>query len=179
MSLALRHTAAYVSGGVEVVRDARIPISADGATLVIRDARIPIAARGSVIRDARIPISALGNAPVTRDARLSITARGWLVRDARIPIAARFHDAPIQRYAWRVLQPADAIQVYAWQVLEVTVIGGQQHYRWRVVAQAPTQGYTWTVLPADLLELFASEGVGAAAGIAPDTLLPVGRVTKE
>lgn len=87
--------------------------------------------------------------------------------------------SPIQRYSWRVLQPAAAVQAYAWTVLEVTIIGGEQQYRWRVFAEPPTQGYTWTVIPAELLDLFASQGVGAAAGIAPDTLLPIGRATKD
>lgn len=86
---------------------------------------------------------------------------------------------PIQRYTWRILQPADAVQAYAWAVVEVSIVGGQQHYRWRVFAEPPTQGYAWSVIPAEILELFESQGAGAAAGIAPDTLLPVGRATKD
>lgn len=170
---------ASVAGGVQVFRDARIPIAAGGAVEVFRDARIPIAARATVFRDARIPIYARGNAMVSRDARIPIAARGQVFRDARIPIYARFHDAPIQRYTWRVLQTADAVQAYTWTVLEVSIIGGVQVYRWRVFAQPTTQGYRWTVISPKVLDLFESQGVGAAAGIAPDTLLPVGRVTKE
>lgn len=179
-SYALRNTALYVvDAGVIVERDARIPVEWGGAVEVFRDARIPVDARGSVHRDARIPIDTRPAAEIFRDARITLDVRASLLRDARIPIEARFHDAPIQRYTWRVLQPANAVQVYAWKVLEVTIIGGEQVYRWRVIAEPPTQGYTWTVIPAELLELFESQGVGAAAGIAPDTLLPVGRVTKE
>lgn len=164
-----------------VFRDARIQIYAGGAVEVFRDARLPIAARGQVFRDARIPLYARGNAVVARDARIPIYARGdaTVFRDARIPLYARFHDAPIQRYTWRVLQAADAVQAYAWAVVEVSIVGGQQHYRWRVFAEPPTQGYAWTVIPAELLELFESQGVGAAAGIATDTLLPIGRATKD
>lgn len=179
MSYGLRNTALYVSGATVVFRDARIEIEAGGAVEVFRDAQIPVEARGSVVRDARIPIEARGNAEIFRDGRLNLDVRASLFRDARIPIEARFHDEAIQRYTWRVLQPADAVQVYAWKVLEVSIIGGEQIYRWRVFAEPPTQGYTWTVIPAELLELFESQGQGAAAGIAPDTLLPVGRVTKE
>lgn len=167
------------AGAPVVFRDARIPIAAGGAVEVFRDARLPIAAGASLFRDARIPVYARGNAMVSRDARIPIAARGQIFRDARIPIYTRRHDAPIQRYTWRVLQAADAVQVYAWAVVEISIVGGQQHYRWRVFAEPPTQGYAWSVIPAELLELFASKGAGAAAGIAPDTLLPVGRVTKD
>lgn len=87
--------------------------------------------------------------------------------------------SPFLRYTWKVLQPADAVQAYTWTVLEVVIVGGEQRFVWRVVEDDPGQAFIWTVIPAELLELFESEGVGAAVGIASDVLLPVGRVTKD
>lgn len=118
---------------------------------------------------------------------LVVDGEAWLARlgsgtfyelalEGEVPEAP---DPSVLRFTWTVLQPADAVQVFTWTVLEVTVVGGEQRFRWRVFKGDPGQGFTWNVIPAELLELFASQGAGAAAGIAPDTLLPIGRATKD
>jgi hypothetical protein len=82
-------------------------------------------------------------------------------------------------FQWAVLTPADLPLGFRWTVLPVVLAGGELGLTWVVVAEAPTLGFTWHVVPPAIFELFESEGVGAAAGIGEDVLLPVGRVTRE
>lgn len=199
MGFGLRTSALYVGGdgAPEVYRDARLEVEAGGASEVFRDARLPVDARATVYRDARIPIEARSTVvAVQRDARLSVEATATLFRDARIPVEAGTsiieiyrdaripvdagaHGTGLQGYMWQVRQPADFVQAYTWTVVAVATDGAVQRYRWHVYREDLGQAYTWTIIPAELLELFDSEGVGAAAGIASDVLLPVGRVTKD
>jgi hypothetical protein len=155
-------------GALEVFRDARIPVEARGIAQVYRDAvELVLEARGWVYRDARIPVEAAGETVVV------------VFRDARIPIEAGQLDSSALGFRWKVLQPADFVQAFIWTVVEVVTVGGELHFRWRVFQADAGQGFTWTVIPADLIDLFESQGVGAAAGIARDTLLPIGRATKD
>jgi hypothetical protein len=82
-------------------------------------------------------------------------------------------------FQWAVLTPADLPLGFRWTVLPVVVAGGELGLTWVVLADSPTLGFTWHVVPSEIFELFESEGVGAAAGIGEDVLLPVGRVTRE
>jgi hypothetical protein len=82
-------------------------------------------------------------------------------------------------FQWAVLTPADLPLGFRWTVLPVVVAGGELGLTWVVVAEAPTLGFTWHVMPVEIFELFESAGVGAAVGIGEDVLLPVGRVTRE
>jgi hypothetical protein len=82
-------------------------------------------------------------------------------------------------FQWAVLTPADLPLGFRWTVLPVVLAGGELGLTWVVVAEAPTLGFTWHVVPPSIFELFESEGIGAAAGIGEDVLLPVGRVTRE
>jgi hypothetical protein len=80
---------------------------------------------------------------------------------------------------WAILHAADIPLSVRWTVLPVVVVGSELQLTWRVVEAAPLLGLTWHVIPADILDLFDSDGTGAAAGIGEDVLLPVGRVTRE
>jgi len=82
-------------------------------------------------------------------------------------------------FQWAVLTPADLPLGFRWTVLPVVVAGGELGLTWVVLAESPSLGFTWHVVPVEIFELFASDGVGAAAGIGEDVLLPVGRVTRE
>jgi hypothetical protein len=82
-------------------------------------------------------------------------------------------------FQWAVLTAADLPLGFKWTVLPVVVAGAELGLTWVVVAEAPTLGFTWHVVPAEIFDLFESAGVGAAAGIGEDVLLPVGRVTRE
>lgn len=80
---------------------------------------------------------------------------------------------------WAVLHPADVLLAFQWVVLPQVVSGATLGLTWTVMQAAPTLGLTWRVIPEEIFDLFESAGVGAAAGIGEDILLPVGRVTRE
>jgi hypothetical protein len=77
-----------------------------------------------------------------------------------------------------VLHPADILLGFQWTVLPQVVTGATLELTWTVIAAPPPLGFTWQVMPEEIFELFESAGVGAAAGIGEDILLPVGRVTR-
>lgn len=79
---------------------------------------------------------------------------------------------------WAVLHPADILLGFQWVVLPQVVTGATLELTWTVIAEAPPLGFTWEVMPEEIFELFESAGVGAAAGIGEDILLPVGRVSR-
>jgi hypothetical protein len=82
-------------------------------------------------------------------------------------------------FQWPVLTAADIPLGFKWTVLPVVITGGELGFTWVVIAESATLGLTWHVVPVEIFELFASDGLGAAAGIGEDVLLPVGRVTRE
>jgi hypothetical protein len=82
-------------------------------------------------------------------------------------------------FQWPVLSAADIPLGFKWTVLPVVITGGELGLTWVVIAESATLGLTWHVVPVEIFELFASDGLGAAAGIGEDVLLPVGRVTRE
>ena len=79
---------------------------------------------------------------------------------------------------WAILHPADILLGFQWVVLPQVVTGATLELTWTVIAEAPPLGFTWEVMPEEIFELFESAGVGAAAGIGEDILLPVGRVSR-
>lgn len=81
-------------------------------------------------------------------------------------------------FQWAVLHPADILLGFQWVVLPQVVTGATLELTWTVIAEAPPLGFTWEVMPEEIFELFESAGVGAAAGIGEDILLPVGRVSR-
>lgn len=81
-------------------------------------------------------------------------------------------------FEWAVLHPADILLGFQWVVLPQVVTGATLELTWTVIAEAPPLGFTWEVMPEEIFELFESAGVGAAAGIGEDILLPVGRVSR-
>jgi hypothetical protein len=104
---------------------------------------------------------------------------GQVIGRALVQLEVSGRDDTVLAYVWKVLVPADVPQAFRWVVLPEIVVGAELGLSWRVFEDPSAQGFTWTVIPAELLELFESKSVGAAAGIAPDTLLPVGRATKD
>lgn len=156
-----------------------IPIEWQAAVLVTADPRIPIEVKATIEAAPRSPFESGGVILLEANANIPIETLGQVIGRALLQLEISGRDDTVLAYVWKVLAPADAVQAYQWLVLPELVVGAEQGYTWRVIEDAPAQGYTWTVIPAELLELFESEGVGAAVGIAPDTLLPVGRATKD
>lgn len=156
-----------------------IPIEWQAALLVTADPTIPIEAMATVTAAPRIPFESAGVILLEADANLPLEILGGVIGRALLQLEVSGHDDTVLAYVWKVLVPADVPQTFRWVVLPEIVVGAELGYSWRVVEDAPAQGFTWTVIPAELLELFESQGAGAAAGIAPDTLLPVGRATKD
>jgi hypothetical protein len=81
-------------------------------------------------------------------------------------------------FTWPVRHPADIVLGFQWTVLPQVITGATLELTWIVIGAPPPLGFTWQVLPEEIFELFESAGVGAAAGIGEDILLPVGRVTR-
>ena len=162
---------------VGLTLDARIPVEA--LTQVARDALLPIEGTAPIEAAPRIPFEAAGVLFLEADVHLPFETLGQVIWRALVPLEVAGHDDTVLAYIWQVLAPADGPQAYRWVVLPELVVGAELEYSWRVLEDPPAQGFTWTVIPAALLELFASQGAGAAVGIAPDTLLPVGRATKD
>lgn len=157
----------------------RIPVEWQAAILVTADSPIPIDVTGVVSAAPRIPFECAGVILLESAVNIPIETLGQVIGRALIQLDVSGRDDTVLAYVWKVLAPADAVQAYQWLVLPEIVVGAAQAYTWRVIEDAPAQGYTWTVIPVKLLELFESQGAGAAVGIAPDTLLPVGRATKD
>lgn len=158
---------------------ALVPIEWQAALLVTADPRIPIEVKATIEAAPRIPFESGGVILLEANANLPIETLGQVIGRALLQLEVSGRDDTVLAYVWKVLAPADAVQAYQWLVLPEIVVGAEQGYTWRVVEDSAAQGYSWTVIPAALLELFESQGAGAAVGIAPDTLLPVGRATKD
>lgn len=156
-----------------------IPIEWQAALLVTADPTIPIEAMATVTAAPRIPFESAGVILLEADVNLPLEVLGQVIGRALVQLEVSGRDETVLAYVWKVLVPADVPQAYRWVVLPEIVAGAEQGYSWRVFEDPPAQGFTWTVIPAALPELFASQGIGAAVGIAPDTLLPVGRATKD
>ena len=156
-----------------------IPIEWQAALLVTADPTIPVEVKAAVEAAPRIPFESSGVILLEADANIPIEILGGVIGRALLQLDVSGRDDTVLAYVWKVLVPADVPQAYRWVVLPEIVVGAELGYSWRVFEDPPAQGYTWTVIPAEILELFESQGAGAAAGIAPDTLLPVGRARKE
>lgn len=157
----------------------RIPIEWQAAILLTADPQIPVEVMASLASAPRVAFESAGVILLEATANLPIEALGQAIGRALLQLEVSGVDDTVLAYVWKVLAPADAAQAYQWVVLPEIIDGAELGYRWRVIEDPPALGYRWTVIDAALLELFESEGAGAAAGIAPDTLLPVGRATKD
>jgi hypothetical protein len=140
---------------------------------------LPIVTSSSI---AVIPVvgslALLGVAPVAFQSAALRPPVGTLVLIGLAP-ELEHSDENMLGFQWAVLMPADLPLGFKWTVLPVTIAGGELGFTWVVIQASPSLGFTWHVVPAEIFELFESDGVGAAAGIGEDVLLPVGRVTRE
>jgi hypothetical protein len=123
-------------------------------------------------------LTLVGVAPIASPSFALHTVAGSLVLVGLAPELERSDENQLG-FQWAVLTAADLPLGFRWTVLPVVLAGGELGLTWVVVAEAPVLGLTWHVVPPAIFELFESEGVGAAAGIGEDVLLPVGRVTRE
>jgi hypothetical protein len=123
-------------------------------------------------------LSLIGAVPIAARSIPLPTTAGSLVL-LGVPPALERSDENILGFQWPVLSAADIPLGFKWTVLPVVITGGELGLTWVVIAESATLGLTWHVVPVEIFELFASDGLGAAAGIGEDVLLPVGRVTRE
>jgi hypothetical protein len=149
-----------------------------GALVVAGIAPTVTATGGPALTPLVGQLSLAGVAPTASPSFALATTVGAIVLLGVAPELERSDENQLG-FQWAVLTPADLPLGFRWTVLPVVVAGGELGFTWVVVAEAPTLGFTWHVVPAEIFELFESAGVGAAAGIGEDVLLPVGRVTRE
>jgi hypothetical protein len=156
-----------------------VTLAPGSGALVVAGLAPTVAATGGTILTPLVgQLSVIGAVPIAFPSFALQTVAGSVVL-LGVPPELERSDENQLGFQWAVLTPADLPLGFRWTVLPVVVAGGELGFTWVVVAESPTLGFTWHVVPAEIFELFESAGVGAAAGIGEDVLLPVGRVTRE
>jgi hypothetical protein len=155
------------------------PIEWQASLLLSADPPLPVEVKASLEAAPRMPFEAAGVILLEATANLPLEALGGAIAKALLQLEVAGEDDTVLAFVWKVLHAADAPQAFQWVVLPEIIVGAAQGFSWRVYDEAPALGLRWRVIPGEILELFDAVGVGAAAGIGDDVLLPVGRATKD
>jgi hypothetical protein len=165
-----------IVGGAPTVLPVQIrPAS---GSLALTGAAPAVGLSGLLIAPTTGSLAFTGIAPLVAQTVRITSAVGSVTLQGLTPALER-SDENMLGFQWPVLTAANIPLGFKWTVLPVVITGGELGFTWVVIAESATLGLTWHVVPAEIFELFESAGLGAAAGIGEDVLLPVGRVTRE